>query len=671
MNRLVVANRGEIARRILRTARRMGFEVGVISTPSDRDAPVRTEADAVLEVSSFLNADEIVSACVQWGAHYLHPGYGFLSENAPFAALVERAGIVFVGPTPENMLMLGGKESSKNLARKSGVPTLDALLSHELEGLSPEKMRKELDARTIIAPYLVKASGGGGGRGMRVVEEFPDLANAIRRASEEAKASFGDGTVFVERYLKAPRHIEIQVFGDGKGKGVFFGERECSLQRRHQKVIEEAPSAVVDANLREKMGRAALSLVEATRYRGVGTVEFLLDDNSNFFFLEMNTRLQVEHPVTEAVWGLNLVDAQLSLALGTWPSEIEERFVQSKAVPNGVSFEARILAEDPRSGFLPTPGPVTFYSEPEGPGMRVDSGVCQGGKVNSDFDSMIAKLIVHGSSREDAATKLLGALENLIIHGCTTNIPFLHRVVSHPDFVKGQESTAWLAEHMEDLNAPLLPQSLIDFFRSVAFRTALAQALNGGQARAVVSPFEKLSLGNRWLNVGSSTESAHFSIRSLGKEGHFVICGLKVAQILQGDFPLSNRYSTSLLNAAASARRLNGEGKLTFWASRQSPFELCLSLGGETLVLLCPMREIRTLQKGTSDSLDIRAPMAGRVLEVLICEGDLIEEGKVVFVIESMKMQLEVRSPMQGRISAIHVEVGQILPGPQLLATFE
>jgi len=316
--RLVIANRGEIARRILRAGRALGHTIAVISTPSDAGSLVRREADAVLEVDSFLAIDAIVAACVDWQATLVHPGYGFLSEHAAFAQAVEEAGLGFVGPTPENMRALGGKEAAKALARACQVPVLEALLSHELAALPPERWEAELAARGIRPPYLVKASGGGGGRGMRVVADPGELPAALRQASREAEAAFHDGTVFVERYLEAPRHLEIQVFGDGQGEGVALGERECSLQRRHQKVVEEAPSAVVDETLREAMARCALALVRTACYRGAGTVEFLLDGAGAFHFLEMNTRLQVEHPVTELAYGVDLVQAQLELAAGRW-----------------------------------------------------------------------------------------------------------------------------------------------------------------------------------------------------------------------------------------------------------------------------------------------------------------------------------------------------------------
>ncbi|HLO68769.1 MAG TPA: biotin carboxylase N-terminal domain-containing protein, partial [Holophaga sp.] len=456
MGRLVIANRGEIARRILRAGRTRGHEVAVVSTPEDRDALVRREADAVLEVPSFLDMEAIVAAAKAWGATLLHPGYGYLSERAPFAAAVEAAGIAFVGPTPAAMEALGGKESAKDLARAAGVPVLGALLSGELAALPPEAWEGALSARGVRAPYLVKASGGGGGRGMRRVETAAGLPEAVARASSEALAGFGDARVFVEPCLGAPRHVEAQVFGDGRGGGVFLGERECSLQRRHQKVVEEAPAAVLAASMREAMGRAALALVRATAYRGAGTVEFLVEGDA-FWFLEMNTRLQVEHPVTELVHGVDLALAQLELAEGTWPAQLGDPGAFRVPEARGVALEARILAEDPRQGFLPTPGPLLVYAEPGGEGVRVDSGVAQGGRVNAAFDSMIAKLAVWAPTRPLAVARLREALAGFTILGCTTNLPFLQAIARSGDFLEGRTHTAWIGEHLERLNAPLLP----------------------------------------------------------------------------------------------------------------------------------------------------------------------------------------------------------------------
>ena len=640
MTRLVIANRGEIARRILRAARKKGLEVAVISTPEDVEALVRCEADSVLEVSSFLASEEIVAAAKGWRADLLHPGYGFLSENVGFSEAVEASGIAFVGPTPANMRALGAKESAKAFARQCGVPTLEALLSHELADLAPDAWGAALEARGILTPFLVKASGGGGGRGMRVVERIQDLPEAVRRASDEALASFKDGTVFIERYLVAPRHVEIQVFGDGQGGGVFLGERECSLQRRHQKVMEEAPSSVVEGALRETMGRAALALVRATRYRDAGTVEFLLDGNGHFFFLEMNTRLQVEHPVTELVYGVDLVQAQIDLAQGRWPEMLGDPTRFSMPVPRGVALEARILAEDPRQGFLPTPGPLTIYREPAGEYIRVDSGVAQGGRVNDRFDSMIAKLIVWGEDRDQAWTRLSMALETFVILGCTTNLPFLLALSRHPEVRAGRVSTDWIGTHLAELNASLLPPVLDAFLQGESFRRTLSDALVGaGQPRhALAARFA--ALAHPELTVGGRSSLDPFRL-TLGPEA--------------GSFLLHGHASEPLKGAVC----------------RKPKGGLQVALGGEIYHLRPADGTSSKGKVGGGDDSSVRAPMAGKVLEIRVQVGETVEAAQLLFILESMKMQLEVRAPRSGRVASVLVTVNQILSGPEVMAELE
>jgi acetyl/propionyl-CoA carboxylase alpha subunit len=631
--RLVIANRGEIARRILRAGRAMGWQVAVVSTAQDEGALVRREADAVLPVASFLDIPGIVAAARAWGAGMLHPGYGFLSEHAGFAQAVEDAGIVFVGPEPASMRALGAKEAAKALARRCGVPTLDALMSHELAALAPGRWEGELAARGIRAPYLVKASGGGGGRGMRVVGSIADLPEAVRRGSLEAEAAFHDGTVFVERYLEAPRHVEIQVFGDGRGGGVFLGERECSLQRRHQKVVEESPSTAVDPPLRERLGRAALALVRETRYRGAGTVEFLLDADRSWHFLEVNARIQVEHPVTELTYGVDLVRAQLELAEGRWPAALGDPEAFALPAPAGVALEARVLAEDPRDGWVPTPGPLRVYREPSGPGVRVDSGVAEGDRVNAQFDSLIAKLIVWGPDRAAAVARLSAALADFAILGCTTNLPLLQAISRAPDFLAGRTHTGWIQAHLAALNAPLLPAPCLDLLGSEPFREALSCALSGlGQPAA--GPAERFAaLADPELCAGGRAKPA-FSLRALG----------------------AGRFA------------LRGAEPLAFTACRLGGAQLALTAGGESLVLEDPLASLPAARAGGSAAGTVLAPMAGKILEVRIAAGDLVEPGQLLFVLESMKMQFEILAPGRGRVESVLVAEGQVLQGPEPLA---
>jgi acetyl/propionyl-CoA carboxylase alpha subunit len=633
MKRLVIANRGEIARRILRSARARGYRVAVVSTAEDRDALVRLEADDVLEVEGFLDAGAIVEAARAWKAGFLHPGYGFLSESSRFVEQVESAGIVFVGPRAGAMRLLGNKESAKDLARKRGVPTLSSLGSSEIGSVGSSELEGLLRAKEIDAPYLVKAAGGGGGRGMRVVETLSELPRALERASEEAAAGFSDPTVFVERFLRDPRHIEIQVFGDGQGRGVFLGERECSMQRRYQKVIEEAPSSAVDEALRNRLGAYALALVEETAYRGAGTVEFLLDSEGNVFFLEVNTRLQVEHPVTEEVYGVDLVAAQLELAEGRWPSELD---TAAGAGPSRWAIEARVLAEDPRAGFLPTPGPLLRYREPVGPGVRVDSGVREGSRIHPGFDSLIAKVIATGETRDAAAARLAGALERMVVHGAVTNLPFLQAVLRHPDFRDGRIATGWIASHLEELNRSLLPEFLEKRLTTPGFREKLSFVLRGDRSEPHGSFAKRfLEIGNQAARAGSDLEQGAVEMRFEPGSGEL---------------------------------RLSGAVELDAVATLIGASEMALTARGETLHLEDPRTRVhRHAHLGRADG-EVRAPMAGKVLELRVTEGDTIEEGELLAVVESMKMQLEVNAPIGGKVERVLVSEGEVLDGPELLA---
>lgn len=635
MLNLLIANRGEIARRILRTARVRGYRVAVISTAEDRDALVRREADEVLEVGSFLDGEAIVAAAKSFRAELLHPGYGFLSENARFAELTEAAGIVFVGPRPETMKLLGDKERAKELARKLGVPSLEALGSRELSSLSAQELEKALQGKGLEPPYLVKAAGGGGGRGMRVVSKLSELPRALERASEEALSGFADPTVFVERYLASPRHVEIQILGDGKGGGISLGERECSMQRRHQKVIEEAPSPVVDSRLREAMGNAALALVRESRYRGAGTVEFLLDAEGRFYFLEVNTRLQVEHPVTEEVYGIDLVAAQFDVAVGGWPS------MSGSREPERWAIEARVLAEDPRSGFLPTPGPVLRYREPSGPGLRVDSGVAEGSRVHPGFDSLIAKVIASGESRREAIDRLADALAAMVVHGPRTNLPFLQAALRHPDFLAGRISTDWIGSHLEELNRSLLHPELEGRLSTPGFRETLSFVLRGESFAPEGDPAARfLEIGNDYARVGSRYEESALRLDFDRSSGELRISG--------PDFPEMRAVGTVV-----------------------SPKDLALTVLGETLVLEDPRARVHRRLHHIPAEGEVRAPMAGKVLEVKVSTGDVVEEGAVLAVVESMKMQIEVKAPLGGRVEKVLVKEGEVLDGPELLAVID
>jgi len=442
MKSLLVANRGEIATRIFQTCREMGIQSWALSAENDTASNHTQHADRVLSLgdgplsATFLNGPAIVGLAAQAGIEAIHPGYGFLSENADFAEMVTEAGLLFVGPTAASMRAMGLKREAKWAVAAAGVPVIPGYSGQEQD---QGTLRRE--AAALGFPLLIKASAGGGGKGMKIASCEGDFLECLESAQREAQAAFGDSTVILEKYIAHPRHIEIQVFGDHSGRLVALGERECSIQRRHQKIIEEAPSPVVDQGLRATMAEAALRAARAVNYRSAGTVEFILDEQGQFYFLEMNTRLQVEHPITEMVTGLDLVRLQIEVAEGA-PLTLDEL-----VTPRGWAIEARIYAENPYQHFLPQMGRILLWQPPSGLGIRMDSGSCEGRAVGMHFDPMLAKLIAFGPHREAARRRMVQALERTFIHGVTTNIAFLHQILSHPAFIAGDTTTSFLASH--------------------------------------------------------------------------------------------------------------------------------------------------------------------------------------------------------------------------------
>ena len=456
MRKVLIANRGEIAVRIARACRERGLGVVAVYAGPDADRLHVLAADQavcldapgdVRPVSAYLSVARVIDAARRTGADAVHPGYGFLSERPELAAACADAGITFVGPPADVIARMGSKLEARRLMQAAGVPCVPGARPDDQ---STEALRAS--AREVGYPLLVKASAGGGGKGMRVVERAEDLDDALGAARREAEAAFGDGTLYIERRIAHPRHIEVQVVADRHGTTLHFGERECSLQRRHQKVIEEAPSPVVSPALRARLGAAAVAAARAAAYVNAGTIEFLLDgdgDEAAFYFLEMNTRLQVEHPVTELVTGVDLVHLQLDVAQGRALPATQDAFP-----PRGHAVECRIYAEAPAQGFLPQAGPVLRYREPQGPGIRVDSGIREGDEITPDFDPLLAKLVTHAPTRPDALARMRQALREFVILGLHTNAPYLLRVLEQPDVMAGAMHTGWLAAHHDRLVAP-------------------------------------------------------------------------------------------------------------------------------------------------------------------------------------------------------------------------
>ena len=481
--RVLIANRGEIAVRIIRACREMGIESVAVFSDVDRKALHVRKADYAYHIGpatageSYLNVDKILDVARRSGAEAIHPGYGFLSENARFARACADAGFTFIGPTPESMEMTGSKTRARQNMKRAGVPFVPG----SERGLDIDAAERL--AEQIGYPVMLKAAAGGGGKGMRMVAAPEELRSAYENASSEAQRSFGDNEVYLEKYIVNPRHVEMQIFGDEHGNAVYLGERECSVQRRHQKVLEESPSPIVDEDMRRRMGEVAVRVAKAANYRNAGTVEFLVDQDRNFYFLEMNTRLQVEHPVTEFVTGLDLVHLQMRVAAGE-----ELPFRQEDIKVRGHAIECRVYAEDPDNNFFPSPGQITRLISPSGPGIRRDSGMYEGWKVPIEYDPLLAKLIGYGETRDDAIDRLLRALYEYFVGGIKTNISLFRRILRDPDFRAGKLDTGFLDRllakpyHETDAHHPLMAAIGAAIFAATETKAALPGLAVGAAA---------------------------------------------------------------------------------------------------------------------------------------------------------------------------------------------
>jgi acetyl-CoA carboxylase biotin carboxylase subunit len=487
IKKLLIANRGEIALRVMRSAREMGIATVAVYSDADRNAPYVRFADEAVHIGpaassqSYLNFDKIIGAAKVTGAQAIHPGYGFLSENAAFARRVREENLILVGPSPESMEVMGSKLAAKEAVKKYNIPLVPGT-----DYAITDVEKAKAVAGEVGFPILIKASAGGGGKGMRIVESIEHFEEMMKLAVNEATSAFGDGSVFIERYVSSPRHIEVQVMGDMHGNIVHLFERECSIQRRHQKVVEEAPSSVLTPELREAMGKCAVQVAKACDYVGAGTVEFLLDDQLNFYFLEMNTRLQVEHPVTEMITGQDLVKEQIRVAMGEPLS-----FGQDDLAINGHSIEIRVYAEDPANNFLPDIGKLITYVPPKGPGVRVDDGFEEGMDIPIFYDPMIAKLVTHGKDRNEAITRMIRAIDDYRINGVATTLSFCRFVLEHPAFVSGKFDTHFVKSYFS-------PEVLNDYDETEAGIAALiaSRLLESGNNQSVAAyetPVDKRS----------------------------------------------------------------------------------------------------------------------------------------------------------------------------------
>ena len=654
IDKLLIANRGEIAQRIMRTARSMGIATVAVFSDPDADAPFVRDADEAVHLpgstpaDTYLNIPAILAAAAATGADAVHPGYGFLSEQAGFARACTEAGVIFVGPTPEAIEAMGSKLAAKALMEQAGVPVLPGATVREGDDVIAA-------GKTVGFPVLVKAAFGGGGRGMRVVHAPGDLAEAVASAEREAASAFGDGTVFLERFVEDPRHIEVQIFGDTHGNVIHLFERECSIQRRYQKIIEEAPSPAVDVARRDALGNAAVAAAKALGYVGAGTVEFVMDQQGAFFFHEVNTRLQVEHPVTEMVTGLDLVRMQLLVAQG---EPLPDDAVV--ATINGHAIEARLYAEDVAAGFLPTSGPIHRLRVPLGDGIRVDAGFEDGSVVSTFYDAMLAKVIAWGPTRGDAARRLAEALATAQVHGVTTNRDLLVRVLRHEEFLSGKTDTGFLQRHDPvELSAPSADEQSR---RQHAVAAALAgQAERRAQARVLA----KLPSG--WRNVRSALETTKFDDADGTLEVGYAIFGSRIVAELDGNREVLS--DVELLSASADRVELSVGGVRRRFDTQRvgDTWYVDSALGASAFHELprFPMPEIKTAAGS------LVAPMPGTVVRVEAEAGDRVEAGATIIVIEAMKMEHQIRAPHGGTLAEVRVEVGTQVDTGEVLAVVD
>ncbi|GAB1508877.1 acetyl/propionyl/methylcrotonyl-CoA carboxylase subunit alpha [Actinophytocola sp. KF-1] len=641
---VLIANRGEIAIRVARTLSGMGIRSVAVYTDADADARHVAEADDAVRVGSYLSIEDIVAAARETGAQAVHPGYGFLAENAAFARACAEAGVVFVGPPPEAIEAMGDKIRAKQTVSAAGVPVVPGRT--EL-GMSDEQLVAA--AAEVGYPVLVKPSAGGGGKGMRRVEHPADLPAALESARREARGAFGDDTLLVERFVSNPRHIEIQVLADTHGTVIHLGERECSLQRRHQKIIEEAPSPLLTPEQRERMGASAVDAARSVGYTGAGTVEFIVstDRPDEFFFMEMNTRLQVEHPVTEMVTGIDLVEQQIRVASGQ-----RLTVAQSDVDFRGHAVEARVYAEDPARGFLPTGGRVLAISEPLDEHVRVDSALRTGTVVGSNYDPMLAKVIAWGGDRETALRNLHTALGDTAVLGVGTNVAFLRALLSDEDVVAGRLDTGLVERKLDALVAADVPDV-------VFAAAALDELIDLRPAGDVVDPWD---LANGWRLGGPA--AIPFRLVSGDRAETVRVTGTPAAaSVVVGEAE----------PVRASARRDRDRLVVTF-GGRRTTFRRAQD--GDTLWLAAdgrtwPVDEHSLLRSGAAAVTDggpVTSPMPGTVLVVKAAAGDVVAAGAPLVVVEAMKMEHTVTAPVDGVVTELHVRAGQQVALNQPLA---
>lgn len=662
IKRLLIANRGEIALRIMRTARQMGYSIVAVYTEQDKDAAHVKDADFRVFLpgntltETYLNIDAIIKAAKETKADAIHPGYGFLSENPLFADACEKEGITFVGPSSSSINAMGNKIAAREIAKKHGVPVTPGITGN------PDELLK--NHAEVGFPVLVKAAAGGGGKGMRIVRSENEMAAALKSTSSEAANYFGDGTIYIERFFEGPRHIEVQILGDKHGNIVHLFERECSVQRRHQKIIEEAPSPTLTSEVREKICAAAITLASSIGYYNAGTIEFLVDNDLNFYFLEMNTRIQVEHPVTELITGLDIVKEQFRIAEGEPLS-----FNQADLSINGHAVEVRVYAEDPVNNFAPSPGIIHKYSYPANNNIRIDDAKLHDHSiVYSNFDPMISKVIAHGKNRDEAINKLVGFLPHYVILGIKTNLSYLLMLLQHPDYQQNKVHTRYIDNNQSEL--------------SKAYSTAREQA----DTRIPLAGALLLSL-NPESDVNRTFEGS-----ILWREiGYWRLSG-KISATLDGRLYEMTMHSH---NSSAISFQIDGNNEVIqagMEADGHGGFNLLLDNTGHDLYMVSTVSDtilvkyeghdytfqrtdvaaddsvtLASVALHKSDTGDMISPMPGRVLSVKASEGDNVNKGDILMVIEAMKMENNILAPYDGKIDRILVKQGDNVDTSTLL----
>lgn len=650
---ILIANRGEIACRVIRTAKSLGYRTVAVYSEADTAAPHVKLADEAICIgesqvsASYLRQDKILEAAARTGAGAVHPGYGFLSENAKFASAVKNSGLIFIGPATEAIQVMGNKAEAKRCMIAAGVPCVPG---YEGENQADETLISE--ASSIGFPIMVKAAAGGGGRGMRLVEHQSELRNAIKLARAEAESAFGSGELILEKAIVRPRHVEFQVFADEYGSTIHLGERDCSIQRRHQKVVEEAPCPIMTPELRERMGASAIAAARSINYRGAGTVEFLLDEQGEFYFLEMNTRLQVEHPVTEHITGLDLVAMQIQVAQG------EKLTVSQEDVSlDGHAIEVRLYTEDPGQNFLPTSGPVELWSPAEGPGVRVDAGINSGQEISPFYDSMIAKIIAYGPSREVARQRLVTAVEDTILFGPKHNGLFLRSCLQKDSFVRGTATTAFISEEF--------PEGAFDDRAPNFSDCAIAAVLE------IILEHDCV-MDESVIVAADLQDWASASPLVFGKSYAFddFFFDLNIEPLGEASYLVSNEeedIKIELLSRSMSIASVTCDGsRKSVHFHKSDSGSLFLSIDGRVAEYIDLVRQDASSSDSGSGG-SVTAPMHGVLLEVFVGIGDRVEPGQRLAVLEAMKMHYEILAETGGEVIEVLASVDSQVATDELL----